>query len=464
MNIASPRKIGADKDAALSFLRDLFGDGATGHMVIWTKQDKRSYWFSADNYETAAIKATKLAVEHDCYFSVGLQEAMLGSNKRGTADTVCSIPGFWFDLDVKSDVHSQEKLPESVDVALEFIADLPLEPTSIVKTGYGVHAYWLFDKNWAFSGDEEHNRAAKLAAGWQEYLINLAREKGWRLDNTSDLSRVLRIPGTLNHKSVEKGFESTPRPVQLLENSTSRYSPEEFAPYTNAPNNDRPENEASNDADNSNKPDLDEIVEGCAWLQHCRDEAQRLPEPEWMAALSIVGRCVDGRELAHEWSSPYPDYDATETDRKLNAALAKAGPWTCKSIREKANGEEYCAGCSHWKKIKSPINHGSDYLPELLERYVYVVGTKRFMDRETHQLLDKEQLSDRWRHRHKGKSSPAITALISPKLEKVDNPTYAPGAGLFVDEEGERRVNEWRPSELNPDPNSDVTPFNEHME
>src|SRR5207245_870809 len=59
------------------------------------------------------------------------------------------------------------------------------------------------------------------------------------------------------------------------------------------------------------------MVEGCAWLRHCRDDAATLPEPQWYALLGILGRCEDGEQLAHTWSQPYPGYAKEETAAKL---------------------------------------------------------------------------------------------------------------------------------------------------
>src|SRR5712692_2548295 len=71
--------------------------------------------------------------------------------------------------------------------------------------------------------------------------------------------------------------------------------------------------------------------------------------------IGIVGRCVEGPQIAHEWSAPYPSYSKDETARKLTHALAAAGPLTCSTIRYDKGGEEYCRGCQHWGTIKSPI-------------------------------------------------------------------------------------------------------------
>lgn len=102
---------------------------------------------------------------------------------------------------------------------------------------------------------------------------------------------------------------------------------------------------------------IEPIVEGCGWMKHCRDDAKTLPEPEWYGMLSILGRCVGGENLAHEWSRDYPNYTQEETEKKLQHAQ-EAGPRTCKNIRESLNGEPYCKACKKWGQIKSPISLG----------------------------------------------------------------------------------------------------------
>jgi hypothetical protein len=59
--------------------------------------------------------------------------------------------------------------------------------------------------------EEERMEARILCHRWKETLKIRARQHGWEVDSVGDLERVLRVPGTLNHKG------ETPRPVRLLE-------------------------------------------------------------------------------------------------------------------------------------------------------------------------------------------------------------------------------------------------------
>lgn len=97
------------------------------------------------------------------------------------------------------------------------------------------------------------------------------------------------------------------------------------------------------------------ILSGCAWMAHCSDTAASLGEPQWYAQLSILGRCSNGEELAHELSSPHPGYNRAETQAKLGRALSASGPVRCSRVRNSLGGERFCSECPSWGKIKSPI-------------------------------------------------------------------------------------------------------------
>lgn len=103
---------------------------------------------------------------------------------------------------------------------------------------------------------------------------------------------------------------------------------------------------------------IDPIVSACAWMRHCRDDAAWLPEPEWYAMLSVIGRCQNGEEFAHEWSRPYPNYTERETAKKLEHALTAAGPVTCARVEELTGGE-WCQNCELRGMITSPIVIGN---------------------------------------------------------------------------------------------------------
>jgi hypothetical protein len=101
------------------------------------------------------------------------------------------------------------------------------------------------------------------------------------------------------------------------------------------------------------------IVPVCHWLRHCRDDAATLSEFEWYAALTILGRCVGGEQLAHEWSHTYPTYRRRETNEKLKHATDAAGPYTCQRIATET-GDRWCYKCpARMNGVRSPITLGA---------------------------------------------------------------------------------------------------------
>jgi hypothetical protein len=90
---------------------------------------------------------------------------------------------------------------EAVGAVYDWAANGDLgTPTCVVATGGGIHPYWLFREPWIFEDDAEHQEAATLLCRFQDGARAWWRERGWHLDSTHDLARVLRIPGTQNWK------------------------------------------------------------------------------------------------------------------------------------------------------------------------------------------------------------------------------------------------------------------------
>lgn len=218
-------------DTALNFLETLWGeDDLPGSIVIWVSDTKRSQWF--DSIGAAAAAAEKLSREGNVFVGMALQDWELAqqrklgatkSNTRGSEHSVRAIPGFWMDIDVAGDGHKEEALPPTTEEAVGLARSLALPPTMIVHTGGGIHAHWLFREPWELEEEDERALAKQMLTRLQYTIQEAARAKGWELDSTYDLARVLRPSGTYNRK------KDTPRPVKILElHDHMRYLPEDF--------------------------------------------------------------------------------------------------------------------------------------------------------------------------------------------------------------------------------------------
>ena len=162
-------------------------------MVIWTLPDKRARFF--DSTQAAADYAMGRAEDYDVYFGVGLYRPGI-KRGRGKAADVVGITCLWADIDYGSS--GRRRLPPTQADALNIVHAIGPKATYIVGSGHGYHPYWgLTDMLTADAG------AAAVADRWAKTIQARAQGLGYAVDNVGDLSRVLRVPGTVNHKASE---------------------------------------------------------------------------------------------------------------------------------------------------------------------------------------------------------------------------------------------------------------------
>lgn len=216
------------------FLVELFGDavGPEACIVIFDSATKNASFCpspssAAETYAAASIKA-------NAYFGVSLQSRRdvhahaaelaaagrkLTEAPRGYASTAKGIGGVWLDVDVDGPGHNNKKrYPPTKTAALELIMGLPHRPSRVLWTGGGYHAWWIFKEPWIFDSHTERARAETLVHGWQKLA---QKATAYDLDSTFDLARLMRAPGTLNHKYGE--------PVSQIElQHELLYTPDQF--------------------------------------------------------------------------------------------------------------------------------------------------------------------------------------------------------------------------------------------
>ena len=205
------------------FLEALFaGKPDELHLLLWTRQDKRSYWFR----DTAAAAEFVLKLRAmDVYVGVGLSKGDHGPRRRCTSEEIAGISGFWADFDLHSDAHDKKALPTTIADALSVIPE-SMPPTIVIATGNGAHAWWLFKEPYIFDSDEDRQAVARQVARWNTLLSLNASVRGWAYDRLSDLARVLRIPGTQNLKDRDN-----PKDVTIHSSTDRRYNLSDFVEY-----------------------------------------------------------------------------------------------------------------------------------------------------------------------------------------------------------------------------------------
>ena len=255
------------------------------------------------------------ATSRNIYFGVCPRQGRIG-----TKEGVRQVPGLWLDIDF-------EYLTGGEAEAKEILTQMP-SPSIIVHSGNGYHVYWIF------------NEPEEASLEFEAYLNGLAKRYNGD-PKSAELARILRVPGTLNHK------EGQQKPVILKKQNGVRYNLSDFEDF---------KDETPNDAGGTVKSvDLKDITDKCKFIKHCDEEKKDLPEPLWYAAASILARISPrGPSLVHEISQGYPRYTRSETDRKILHALDSSGPHTCKNIKETMQaylGKDCGKDC----KVTSPI-------------------------------------------------------------------------------------------------------------
>lgn len=344
----------ADKQGVREFFRRVHGPEPRGWLVVWTRQDGATRAFDLaldDSFDKALDYVASRAADCDVYSAIGLQAEAPRNGGRGKEDGVISLPGVWCDIDIRSPVHKSSQLPTTEQEALALVATVGLEPSVLVRSGYGLQAYWLFKEPFLIENEAERQELKSLSRRFQQHLRNYAGTRGWKIDPTADLCRVLRIPGTFNHKLAG---ETRPVTADYFDRAYNRDEIDEILSGI-----DDPTTAPSEPPLNLPPARLPPILEGCGWMRHCRDDASILPEPEWYRMLTVVARCEEAERWAHELSRKYPKYSQRETRRKLKqASRNEIAPVTCAYVESDLSGARFCGACLFRGNVNSPIAIG----------------------------------------------------------------------------------------------------------
>ncbi len=331
----------------------------------------------------------------DIYFCTSLQSDYVPRTSkagkpwkaaRRDKNNVVALKSLWLDIDYGKDGHGKEsyKSRGEAETALAgFVKQTNLpEPSFIVHTGGGLHVY--------FTLSEPITRDA-----WQPYADALAeatRQLGLNCDAhcTVDAVRILRVPGTFNHKT------NTPRPVEIVGGTGEMYSLDRIKralePYVGAagrsrysgsnviklPDSFMAEAAARVNARYANQPieslsdgikaervpiDLDAVAAECPFIKEALDTGGKdFVQPLWNLSTLISTFTVGGRDDAHRMANGHSDYTQGSTDelfdRKSDERQGKNLGWpSCKAIS--TAGCKSCASCPHFAAHKSPLNLAS---------------------------------------------------------------------------------------------------------
>ncbi len=164
-------------EGASHFLHNWF-KGCEGLAELRYKTDDRMMqeFFSLDCLDNMARRAVALSSKgSEVYFGVSTR-----LERKGRKQSVAQVPGFFADLDCD--------LFEAGGIdALERLDRFTPQPTAVVHTGAGFHCYWRL-------------RVPLLPASHTQAMLRAVVREVGADPAATDLSRVLRIPGTWSWK------------------------------------------------------------------------------------------------------------------------------------------------------------------------------------------------------------------------------------------------------------------------
>lgn len=354
------------------FFSEIYKDCDEGYITLTLLPRRKTLWFKVSELNKLCDSVKKYGTKTNTFFGVGLRKKILPNNLRGRDSDILAVSSLYSDIDVKSCAHAQNALPKSVDEAIEFLNSLPLSPSIIVNSGNGLHAYWLLDVPFKIQNSKDKEYISSIFKGWSKFVNTNAKKRGWKLDNVSDLARVLRVPGSINFKLKNGSI------CEVLSFNGKRYQLNKFEPFRGNTNK---RNERVHKISSKLKGDAHRILEKCDFIRYCKENAEDLPEPYWHAMITNLAQVNGGAELIHELSMPYPKYDANETASKIERAIAENKPHTCEYIKD-----HLCFDCGKSCNVKSPVVHG---IPGIEQQFMDLVNCEKL---DSDKIFSKENM------------------------------------------------------------------------
>lgn len=340
------------------FLAELYRF-SEGYTYLWTRQEKRTYRFSVDDLQAMAVCADEQSrLQRDVYFGVCTTQKSLGDYERAKNEDVSSISALWVDIDIADGSHAAENLPVDVQAARSLLPT-EFEPSIVVFSGHGLHAYYLLREAWEFASSDERMQASGYLRRLQGAVRARAAEYGWHIDAVSDLARVLRLPGTKNYKDV-----NVPTDCVVIEASEPvvRYDVSDFDVLSEVGLEGQSDKRVGGFERRATDESVDNMLMNCAFLAHWQLHYKTLTEPVWMAACTNLIRGVGGEDVvlaaARDWLGD--KYNEVETKKKIRHWIEKAHPTTCRFIQDQLAFK----GCHKGCRVKSPCCWSLERVPK----------------------------------------------------------------------------------------------------
>jgi len=347
------------------FLKAILGEGS-GFVSIGHTTDSSlgtcSYrFFAGEAHEEISAYVMSLPSSAQVLFGLSrLEEAPVTG--RGKTEDVLAFSAIAMDIDIHGEGKESQNLPTSLDEAKELITSFSLRPSILVKSGRGLHAYWLLDEDYLVENEEDRAAAKIFVANFHEGVNRFFAPV--EFDHTQDLARVLRLPGFTNLKDPDN-----PLPVEILYiEADLRYTREQIISVSVSRGRSTKEFNIGSLQSVNAEGDFDQIVSGCAWIKDAIESNGTLSYNAWFATGSIMSLTKGGKERFYQWSAGSPDYDEAETEEKYQQIDPEKARRSCQSLAS-IQKAQLCEGCVFKDGIQSPVELG-----EMGPRAIHVNG------------------------------------------------------------------------------------------
>lgn len=392
----------------LDFMAAVLPPTGNGRYCVAELSRKKEHYY-VETLDEAQAKITEWKNKsYDIYFALGT----FGEKDSRVATNVQMVKCIAVDIDcnhpkdipdekgiIKPKAYASAKL--AVQELLRFCDEVGLSDLGrpwLVASGGGVHAYWPFKE----AVDKEEWKPVA------EAFKRLCFQKKLAIDPTitSDASRVLRVPSTINTgvKSGKQVREVTNvrfmnagdffdlddiRAIvtkhlvgTMYENVVSQAVPTHSIVLQGEP----PKSIGATTVKlfENSVTKFGKIIKitaqggGCGQLDYYVNNASDDGmEPLWRGLLSITQKCVDG-EKAAVWLSDMHPYPHERMQDKLSQIK---GPYPC--IKFDSENPGVCPSCKHWGKITNPLALGRDTAVTRLEKTITTGDNKQIRRPET---------------------------------------------------------------------------------
>jgi hypothetical protein len=272
--------------------------------------------------------------------------------KRRSQENVHAIKAFWLDIDCGPEKPYANQAA-GCNAISEMVRATGLPFPCVVRSGNGLYAYWFMEEDLSEAQWKGTAQLLKSTLTAYEFEADPAR--------TSDSASILRPPGSTNRKN------GTDKPVSIIKDA----DPISFVTFTHLlgtaakarkiettvlkpPKKQTEYDEFLSGITDRPPSSALEIAERCNQMRIIRDTKGNVPEPFWYAALCLLHYTEEYPQIQHLWSSGHPEYSYEATE--LKDQQIQTAPTTCHMFG--TVNPQGCIGCSHSKKLHSPIALG----------------------------------------------------------------------------------------------------------